>query len=142
MPRCSCAGNSCSCAIQSGTGITITGTGSATAPFVVSTSTRAGIVGLSADGVLDLSDVDSDSLIEVLLHEDVNSVVLPADSTARISLALRQGAIPNTVVWPANVRWAGGVAPTLSTTAGDLDWLAFRQLGDIWLGAVEGAAIH
>lgn len=37
MPRCSCAGSTCSCLITAGVGVNVTGLGTAADPYVVST---------------------------------------------------------------------------------------------------------
>jgi hypothetical protein len=44
--------------------------------------------------------------------------------------------------WPGTVRWAGGVAPTLSTTAGAVDRLVFvtYNQGTTWYGDLVGKA--
>jgi len=46
-----------------------------------------------------------------------------------------------TITWPASVLWAGGTAPTLSTTANAIDYLVFTTFdgGTTWLGALAGA---
>lgn len=56
------------------------------------------------------------------------SLVLTATGTAR------------TVVWPASVKWAGGTAPTLTTTNGKIDVFTFLSVnnGTAWLGFVGG----
>ena len=35
MPRCGCAGATCTCLVEGGTGITVEGAGSATAPYII-----------------------------------------------------------------------------------------------------------
>jgi hypothetical protein len=40
-----------------------------------------------------------------------------------------------TVTWPANVKWSGGSAPTLTTTAGQTDLIGFIYLGTSYYGA-------
>jgi len=46
-----------------------------------------------------------------------------------------------TVTWPASVLWAGGTAPTLTTTASATDALVFETLngGTTWYGSLVGA---
>ncbi len=59
-----------------------------------------------------------------------------------IGLYLRQDATGGrTVAWPASVKWAGGTAPTLTTTASALDILVFESLdgGTTWYGSLAGA---
>jgi len=45
-----------------------------------------------------------------------------------------------TVNWPSSVDWAGGSAPTLTTSG--VDWLVFWTVngGTLWNGALVGAA--
>ena len=59
-----------------------------------------------------------------------------------ISLYLHQDATGNRAVnWPASVKWAGGTAPTLTTTASAIDILVFESLngGSSWFGSLVGA---
>lgn len=60
-----------------------------------------------------------------------------------ITLRLRQDAVGSrTVVWPTAtvLKWAGGVAPSLTTTATREDWLSFITLdgGQTWRGFMSG----
>lgn len=43
-----------------------------------------------------------------------------------------------TVTWPASIRWAGGSAPSLTTTASKTDVLSFIFNGTYWVGFVGG----
>lgn len=56
------------------------------------------------------------------------SLTFTADGTAR------------TVTWPASVKWAGGTAPTLTSTNAKRDVLSFvsTDQGTTWLGFVGG----
>ena len=57
----------------------------------------------------------------------------------QFTLFLKQDATGSrTVTWPSSVRWAGGTAPTLTTTAGRTDVVAFLSDGTYWLGFVGG----
>ena len=57
----------------------------------------------------------------------------------QLTLVLTQDATGGrTVTWPATVRWPGGVAPILTTTAGRTDVVAFLGVGTRWLGFVGG----
>lgn len=42
------------------------------------------------------------------------------------------------VTWPANVRWPGGAAPTITATAGRADVISFLCDGIYWLGFLGG----
>jgi hypothetical protein len=45
------------------------------------------------------------------------------------ALAVIQNAGSNTLSWNSVFKWAGGVAPTLSTAAGAKDYFVFRSDG-------------
>ncbi len=58
-------------------------------------------------------------------------------------LELTQGGAGSCLAtWPAEVTWAGGTPPTLTTTVGGVDILTFTTLnaGSIWRGFVGGKA--
>jgi hypothetical protein len=64
-----------------------------------------------------------------------------AGKTFALTLLLKQdGTGSRTVAWPASVKWPGGVAPTLTTTAGrtDVITLLTHDGGTTWLGFVGG----
>lgn len=47
-----------------------------------------------------------------------------------IIVSILQGAVVSTITaWFATVRWAGGVAPTLTATVGKRDTFAFKRTG-------------
>lgn len=46
---------------------------------------------------------------------------VPASGCASITINIAQGSGPYTVTWPASFIWAGGVAPTLTTTNTHVD---------------------
>ena len=50
----------------------------------------------------------------------------------------QDGTGSRTSTWPSSVRWAGGVAPTPTSTAGRTDVYAFQCDGTYWLGFVGG----
>jgi len=48
-----------------------------------------------------------------------------------------------TVTWPAGTKWAGGTAPTLSSGASKIDWLAFAcSDGSNWVGFVSALDVR
>lgn len=66
--------------------------------------------------------------------------IASGDATS-FTLVLEQDATGSrTVTWPASVKWAGGVAPTLTTTAARFDVLTFFTVdgGTRWFGFVAG----
>ena len=57
------------------------------------------------------------------------------------TLILKQDATGSrTTIWPSSVDWAGGTAPTLTTTANAVDMLVFVTTdgGTIWYGFLSG----
>ena len=143
MPKCSCAGNSCSCAVQVGDGLTITGTGNAGAPFTISLTQTIVTIAQSGAGALDLSAVKTGSIVLVNLSASVTSVVLPSVAGSRIDVVFKQVTASNTVAWGTVVKWPGGTAPVVSTTINYMDWFVLRSLSTTeWIGAIEGQAIR
>lgn len=54
----------------------------------------------------------------------------------RVVLKLKQDATGSrTVIWDSNIRWSGGTAPTLTTTASRSDLFEFIDTGSYWLGS-------
>lgn len=143
MPRCSCAGNSCSCLIQVGDGLILTGTGNNSAPYTLSLASPYVPVAHTAAGGLDVSAASSGSLIHVTLTANITGMTLPTTDGSWIDLFLQQGTAGNTVVWPAGVMWAGGADPVLTTTVDWGDWYRIRKIaGNVWLGAIVGVAVR
>ncbi len=65
----------------------------------------------------------------------------PASGTAgSFTLILTNGG-SQTVNWPASVDWAGGTAPTLTTTGVDVLTFITTDGGTIWLGFTGGLDI-
>lgn len=63
------------------------------------------------------------------------------------TLRLRQDATGNrTVTWPSAtfLKWPGGAAPALTTTASRVDWLTFITLtgGAFWVGFLAGKDVR
>jgi hypothetical protein len=66
---------------------------------------------------------------------------VPSAGAFTLSLQLTQdGTGSRTVTWPGSVKWAGGVAPTLTTAAGKTDFIALMTPdgGTTWYGFVGG----
>jgi hypothetical protein len=60
-----------------------------------------------------------------------------ATAGRQFTLMLKQDATGTRLsTWPAAVRWAGGTAPTLTTTAAKTDVISFLADGTYWLGFV------
>jgi hypothetical protein len=87
-----------------------------------------------------------------LASGNVHNVTLTGNTTFTFSgaavgaarsftLILRQDATGSrSVTWPASVKWAGAIAPTVSTAASKVDVLSFVTVdgGTTWLGFVGG----
>lgn len=72
------------------------------------------------------------------------TLTFPTATTSSFTLVLVQdGTGSRTVTWPANTKWVGGTAPTLSTGAGKIDWLGFACAdGTNWVGFVNGLDVR
>lgn len=66
----------------------------------------------------------------------------PADSNTLVgfTLILTADGTARTITWPASIKWAGGTAPTLTSTNLKKDVLSFitTAAGTTWLGFVGG----
>ena len=59
-----------------------------------------------------------------------------------VRLVVEQGDGPFAITWPTTTKWAGGTAPTLSATEGDIDIIDLWTMdgGSTWFGVVVGQA--
>ena len=79
------------------------------------------------------------SIADLTLTANTTLTLPTATAGAQGTLLLTQDATGSrTVTWPANVRWAGGTAPTTTATAGRTDAISFLAVGTYWLGFVGG----
>ena len=141
MARCSCAGTSCNCTMQGVDGLAVRGTGSASDPYIV-TFDRTPVGGdFIVAGPMDLSAGVPGAFGVIGLAADADDVVLPMTGNGHLQLLIRQDGTGNTITWPSSVKWAGGTAPTLSTTPGSMDWIDLRQVGEFWVGRLVAAEI-
>jgi hypothetical protein len=141
MARCSCAGGSCSCTVLAGAGLTITGTGKTSDPFRIALASSNESAVADAGGTLDLTGIDDGGTVSTLLASDVSSVTMPAIDHGQFEVFVKQDVGGNTVMWPADVQWPAGAAPTLTPTAGRGDLLSFRRIGTSWVGMRIGEDI-
>lgn len=93
-------------------------------------------------GVLTTS-LSTGSHFLVTFDADVSTLTISnatASKAQSFVLALVANGTPHTVSWPASVKWAGGVAPTLTSTNGKVDFFTFLTYsqGTIWYGFVGG----
>lgn len=98
----------------------------------------------SATGAVTLN-LTNGNVFSLTLTGNVTFTFSGATSGKACSFAvyLKQDGGGNRVVtWPASVKWAGGVDPTLSTAANSLDVLVFESLdgGTTWYGSLVGTA--
>lgn len=98
----------------------------------------------SSSGTLVL-DIGNGNVFEVTLTENVSTLTIsnpPASGKAgSFTLILKQDATGGwTFAWPVSVKWSGGTAPTLTTTANAIDLLAFATTdgGTTWYGMAAG----
>jgi hypothetical protein len=139
MARCSCSGSNCGCTIQVGDGLELNGTGNAGAPFVISLSSRYLPIVFEEEGPVDLSAVESGTLVNLELHASVTDMILPVNSGIRIDIFLRPMLAGLIMTWSTDIIWPGGTVPAMTSTVGNGDWFAIRMLETFWIGVREGA---
>ena len=100
------------------------------------------ITSSSSDPSLDIHD---GNVFKITLDNSPTFTILNPTATGNscsITLFLLQdGTGSRVVTWPAEVKWAGGTAPTLTTTAGRYDIIVLTTIdagGTNWFGAVSG----
>ena len=99
----------------------------------------------SSSGTLIL-DISNSNVFEVTLTENVSTLTIsnPATSGKACSFTLilkQDGTGGWTFAFPASVKWSGGTAPALTTTASAIDLLTFvtTDAGTVWYGFSAGA---
>lgn len=97
----------------------------------------------SATGTVSLN-LTAGNIFSVTLTGNTTFTFTGATSGKACSFALylrQNGTGGFTVAWPAAVKWPGGNAPTLTTTANALDLLVFESIdgGTTWYGSLAGA---
>lgn len=112
-----------------------------------------GTHGLSSGLVTDVVSTETDSttaytipapttagIVDLTLTGNCTITFPTATAGHSFTLILRQdGTGSRTVTWPSEVKWASGVAPTLTTTASAVDILGFFCAdGTNWFGFVSG----
>jgi hypothetical protein len=89
-------------------------------------------------------DISTGNTFNLILNDDCTFSFTnpPASGTSCfVTLILTQdGTGGREATWPAAVRWSGGVEPTLSAGAGDVDIITFTTVdgGTIWHGFLSG----
>jgi hypothetical protein len=134
MPKCNCAGNSCSCLVTGGSGVSVTGQGTVASPYIVSLSPAPGEIDHAVAGDLDLTTYGTTAALRIVLDANVTDILLLGDGIA-YDLVFEQGAAGGkTVAFPADILWAGGTAPVITSTAAAVDWVRLVQAGGVWVG--------
>ena len=87
-----------------------------------------------------IPDVTSDTINYITLTANCTFTFPTAAAGKSFLLGLLQDATGSrTVTWPGTVKWSGGTAPTLTTTASKLDVFSFVCLdGTNWVGVTAG----
>lgn len=83
--------------------------------------------------------ITSGTLFDLTLTGNCTFTFPTATAGRQFSLFLKQdGTGSRTATWPSSVRWAAGIAPTLTTTASRTDVVSFIADGTYWLGFLGG----
>lgn len=98
----------------------------------------------SSSGVLNLN-FENGNVFEISMNENITTVNIsnpPAAGRAgKFTLILKQDTTGGrSISWPASIKWAGGVAPTLTTTANKINILQFitTDAGTKYYGSIIG----
>ena len=129
-------------------GITTTGTITAngnllTSPKIQNYSETATIPTISS-GNLTLNMANGNIFGPVALNANITTLTIsnpPANGTAgSITLLLKANGTALSVTWPASILWAGGTAPTLTSTANKTDIFTFITVdgGTSYIGLKAG----
>jgi hypothetical protein len=98
----------------------------------------------ATSGIAATIDLDNGNVHDLTLTANCTLTFSNPPATGKagsFTLILRQDATGSrTVTWPASVKWSGGTAPTLTTTASGIDILTFTTLdaGTAWFGFTAG----
>jgi hypothetical protein len=102
---------------------------------------------IAASGSAQAINLSNGTIINVMLTANCTFTFPTVSNGYGVSftLELLQDATGSrTASWPSSVKWAGGVAPALSTTPGALDILNFYTIngGSTWRGFLAGSDIR
>ena len=112
-------------------------------PVVKDYGETVNVIGSTGGGTQDI-DLEAGNVVTATVDTSANTFTFSNPSTSgescRFTLILTNGG-RQTVNWPASVDWAGGSAPTLTTSG--VDVLAFTTVdgGTIWYGFPAGLAM-
>jgi hypothetical protein len=112
-------------------------------PVVKDYGETVNIIGATGGGTQDI-DLEDGNVVTATVTASANTFTFSNPSTSGVScsftLILTNGG-SQTVNWPGSVDWAGGAAPTLTTSG--VDVLAFTTVdgGTIWYGFPAGLAM-
>lgn len=98
---------------------------------------------VAAAGTTETLNLANGNVFDITLDEPVTFTFSGSTSgkACSFTLILRQDATgTNTVTWPASVDWAGGTAPTVTTTGNAVDIYTFLTVnnGTTWYGFQAG----
>lgn len=103
-------------------------------------TTQAGVVTHQTVTAAATTNIDLSLGLSVTLNQDVNITTLTFSNVPAGSfiLSIRRvkdnTATARTITWPASVKWPGGTAPTLSSTANAIDEIALKYAGTTYTG--------
>jgi hypothetical protein len=123
-----------------GTGQVTTGTTGTV--FTASTVRARSAQTLSANGAVTINCNLGDIQVVTLNANATSSVFSNAQAGQVLTVEWIQGTGSNTYVWPASCKFAGGTAPTASTTVGFLDSVTFEFNGASWIERCRSIGVH
>lgn len=116
--------------------------GGVTKKALVSLIGGSAVIFTATDGATITFDLASGDVQQVTLGGNRTLAVANDASHQRFTLILNTGAGSFVPVWFSGIRWVGGTAPTVTTTASKFDVFTFyRVAAGVYLGIIVGQAL-
>ena len=87
---------------------------------------------------------DTATVFYISLNSNITTITFSnvpvAGKAFSVTLSIEADGTPRTITWPASVKWPGGIAPTLTSTAGQTDTFVLYtyDAGTKWFAFVAG----
>jgi len=96
-----------------------------------------GIIDDGNSSTADTIDFSAGSIHKSTLTGNCTYTFTAPTGVSRVQLLIYTGAGSYAVTWPASVKWTGGTAPTITTTASKVDIVTFVYDGTNYFGSIS-----
>jgi hypothetical protein len=125
-----------------GSGVTATNSGNDITVTIPDTPIETVNTVASSGSAVTIPNVTSATINLVTLTANCTLTFPTAAAGKSFTLVLQQdGTGGRTVTWPAGLKWPGGVAPPLTTTANAVDYISFLSPASAWHGFLTGSDV-